>query len=81
MCNPDDYYGEWWKQTEQIMLEVSMKLNEYDWSEILEITDDFIVFVDWEAWDGDLSSSVPKEKIEKLIEKGLYDEKYMTSIE
>ncbi|WP_218103767.1 hypothetical protein, partial [Paenibacillus hemerocallicola] len=41
---PDDYYGEWWKQTEQI--EVSTKLNEYDWSEILEITDDFIVFVD-----------------------------------
>ncbi|MDF2653154.1 MAG: hypothetical protein K0Q73_8959 [Paenibacillus sp.] len=81
LCNPDDYYGEWWKQTEQIMLEVSMKLNEHDWSEILEISDDFIVFVDWEAWDGDLSSSVPKEKIEKLIEKGLYDEKYMMSIE
>lgn len=77
MFNPDDYYGEWWKQTEQIMFEVSMRLNEYEWNEILDITDDFIVFVDWEAWEGDLSGSVPKEKIDNLIKKGLYDEKFI----
>lgn len=77
MSSPDDYYGEWWKQTEQIMFEVSMRLNEYEWNEILDITDDFIVFVDWEAWEGDLSLSVPKEKIEKLIKNGLYDEKFI----
>ncbi|MDQ0913876.1 hypothetical protein [Paenibacillus sp. V4I5] len=77
MLNPDDYYGEWWKQTEQIMFEVSMRLNEYEWNEMLDITDDFIVFVDWEAWEGDLSVSVPKGKIENLIKKGLYDEKFI----
>jgi hypothetical protein len=77
MLNPDDYYGEWWKQTEQIMFDVSMRLNEYEWKEILDISDDFIVFVDWEAWGGDLPVSVPKEKIENLIKKGLYDEKFI----
>ena len=46
-------------------------------TEILDITDDFIVFVDWEAWEGDLSVSVPNGKIEKLIKNDLYDEKFI----
>ncbi|BFT70129.1 hypothetical protein [Paenibacillus sp. P36] len=75
MHDPDEYYGEWWKQCISIMDQVSLKLNEYDWNSIFgNITDDFVVYVDWEGLDvenGDLTNCIPPKKLEKLKNKGL----------
>ncbi|ULO08499.1 hypothetical protein H1230_06745 [Paenibacillus sp. 19GGS1-52] len=75
LFDPDEYYGEWWKQCIDVMNQVSMKLNDYDWNSVFkDITDDFVVYIDWEGLDvenGELESCIPKNKLMKLKEKGI----------
>ncbi|MCU6713231.1 hypothetical protein M6D81_31490, partial [Paenibacillus sp. J5C_2022] len=76
MYDPNEYYGEWWKQCIDVMNKVSMKLNEYEWKEIFNnITDDFVVYIDSENMNvenGDLEKCIPTDKLLKLREKGIY---------
>ncbi|AKG35297.1 hypothetical protein [Paenibacillus durus] len=54
--------------------EVAYSLNESDWSEYLPVTDDFVIFVDWEEVDfaqGEHLQGIPEHKQEILRAKGL----------
>lgn len=73
ICGGENHYDIWWNQSQEIMFEVAKRLNSLDWKSFFNITDDFVVYSDWEAIDvqnGDLALSVPIEKIEKLRENG-----------
>ncbi|MBU7317141.1 hypothetical protein [Paenibacillus oleatilyticus] len=69
------YEAEWWIRCTEIMNEVSLKLNEYEWNSYFKnITDDFVVYVDREDLDvenGDLELCVPQNKLKLLKGKGL----------
>ncbi|WP_342431335.1 hypothetical protein [Neobacillus sp. FSL H8-0543] len=70
----DEEWEESWEACQTLRFEVAKELNTFNWNEILPLTEDFVVYSDWEAIDvsnGDLLRSVPKEKIEILINKGL----------
>lgn len=72
-----NYWGfksNWWVQGKKFWHEVAYAINELDWSESIPITDDFIVYVDWEGLDvskGGLLNSIPYHKLEILRQKGL----------
>ncbi|SOB98514.1 hypothetical protein SAMN05880501_10235 [Ureibacillus xyleni] len=72
-----DFGDDWenlWDECQRLRFEVAQQLNSYNWSEILTITEDFVVFSDWESIDvanGDLESSIPKEKLEIIKAKNL----------
>ncbi|MOA59034.1 hypothetical protein D3C78_1835570 [compost metagenome] len=54
--------------------EVAQAVNETNWSQYPLLSNDFIVYVDWEGLDvidGDLEASVPLLKLEVLRSKGL----------
>ncbi len=69
--------NEWedtWEFCQNIRFEVAYQLNSYNWSEILPVTTDFVLYSEWEAIDvenGDLEKSIPKEKLLILKEQGL----------
>lgn len=66
--------GSWWIQGKKLWQEVATELNQKDLSDQLPVTEDFIVFVDWEGFDvkkGDLEKILPEEKIEMLRVNGL----------
>jgi len=65
-------------QGKKLWDEVAYAINEHDWSESIPITDDFIVYVDWEGLDvskGGLLNSIPYHKLELLREKGLLNKR------
>jgi len=58
----------------QIRCEVAYQLNGLNWSTTIPVTDDFVVYSEWEAIDvknGDLERSIPKDKLSLLKERGL----------
>jgi DNA-binding cell septation regulator SpoVG len=66
--------GNWWTQGKKLWQEIAYGLNQLDWSNQLPVTDDFIVFVDWEGLDvkkGGLEKCLPEEKNQALRAKGL----------
>lgn len=70
----DNEWEDSWKACQNVRFEVAYQLNLFDWSEILPITTDFVVYSDWEAIDienGDLERSIPKEKLLILKEYSL----------
>jgi hypothetical protein len=70
----DAEWEEGWQACQNLRFEVAKELNTYDWSDILSLTEDFIVYSDWEAIDvknRDLLPSIPERKIEKLVKNGL----------
>ncbi|WP_078555940.1 hypothetical protein [Bacillus alkalicellulosilyticus] len=69
-----DDWEEIWEECQTIRFELAQEFNKYNWNEILPITDDFVVFSEWEEIDvinGDLKRSIPKEKLNKLKDKNL----------
>ncbi|MFE5322204.1 hypothetical protein ACFQ88_26360 [Paenibacillus sp. NPDC056579] len=64
----------WWKEGKRLWYDVVQELNLQDWSGILPITDDFVIYVDEEALNvkkGDLAKSIPSNKVDVLYAKGL----------
>lgn len=61
----------------QLLNEVARKLNDFDWTGILNTTDDFIVFAnDYEALEDphdEIRACVPERKIRLLQERGLLE--------
>lgn len=69
--NEWEYY---WNACQDVRFDVAFYLNSLDWSGVLPVTYDFVVYSDWEAIDvenGDLERSIPKEKLLILKESGL----------
>lgn len=67
--------GEKWDIATRILRDVAAALTLYDWSGILNVTPDFVVFTLDPEMEGDhlvevLSSSVPKKQIQEWIDKG-----------
>jgi hypothetical protein len=70
----DDDWEETWEACQEVRFEVAYQLNALDWSEIIPITDDFVVFSEWLSImvkDGDLARSMPPEKLLLLKAKDL----------
>ncbi|MCP1182946.1 hypothetical protein [Paenibacillus sp. 1781tsa1] len=67
--------GDWWEEGKSLWKEVAYSLNEKtNWSDYSIMTDNFVVFVEWEAMDvmnGDLQESIPPAKLEVLQSEGL----------
>ncbi|OCA87936.1 hypothetical protein A8F94_08900 [Bacillus sp. FJAT-27225] len=73
-----DRWEEIWAACQALRFEIAMELNSYNWGEFLPVTEDFVVFSEWEAIDvenGDLVPSIPQEKMNVLVEKGLVNER------
>lgn len=69
-----DDWEDLWEASQALRFELAQEFNQYNWSEILPITDDFVVYSDWEAIDvinGDLERSIPKEKFNIIKDKQL----------
>ena len=72
-------YGEegWkdlWELCQNTRFDVAYQLNHKNWDNTIPVTDDFVVYSDWDDIDvenGDLKRSIPDEKIKLLKEKGL----------
>ncbi|WP_145412204.1 hypothetical protein [Paenibacillus xylanexedens] len=62
--------GDWFEEGKRLWQEVAYELNvTTKWSEYSQLTDHFVVFVEWEAMDimnGDLHASIPAGKLELL---------------
>ncbi|OPH50022.1 hypothetical protein BC351_36625 [Paenibacillus ferrarius] len=70
----DDDWEETWEASQNVRFEVAYELNSFDWSGVLPITSDFVIYSEWEAIvveDGDLTRSIPTEKLQLLKEQGL----------
>ncbi|WP_150272881.1 hypothetical protein [Paenibacillus tepidiphilus] len=70
----DSEWEDYWKACQDVRFEVAYQLNSLDWSRILPVTTDFVLYSDWEELDvenGDLERSIPKEKLIILKELGL----------
>lgn len=70
----DNEWEDYWKACQDVRFEVAYQLNSLDWSGILPVTIDFVLYSDWEELDvenGDLERSIPKEKLTILKEFGL----------
>lgn len=70
----DDDWEETWEACQEARFEVAYQLNCLNWSEIIPITDDFVIFSEWLSImvkDGDLTRSIPSEKLLILKSKGL----------
>ena len=67
--------GEWFEEGKRLWQEVAYELNETtDWSDYSRLTDNFVVFVEWEAMDvmnGDLHMSMPSAHLKFLQAEGL----------
>jgi hypothetical protein len=69
--------NEWeacWEACQNVRFDVAYQLNSLDWSAILPVTPDFVIFSDWEDIDvenGDLHRSIPPDKLAILKESGL----------
>lgn len=67
--------GDWWEEGMRLWKEVAYDLNETtNWSDYSRLTENFVVFVEWEAMDvmsGDLQESIPPAKLEVLQSEGL----------
>ncbi|SOC44246.1 hypothetical protein [Ureibacillus acetophenoni] len=69
-----DDWEDLWEDCQTLRFELAQELNQYNWSEILPITEDFVVYSDWEAIDvtnGDLERSIPIEKLNIIKDKQL----------
>jgi len=69
-----DDWEETWESCQNVRFEVAYQLNSVDWSAILPVTTDFVLYSDWEAIDvenGDLVRSIPNEKLLILKEQSL----------
>lgn len=64
----------WWKESKKLWQEIALALNENDYSHLSAATDNFVCFVDEEAFEAkkDLPKSVPAHRLALLREKGLY---------
>lgn len=74
VVDPNEKWEEFWEDCQTLRFEAAKQLNTYNWSDIISISDDFVVYSDWESIDvanGDLARSIPREKIDILVEKGL----------
>jgi hypothetical protein len=63
-----------WELCQSTRFDVAFQLNQKNWDNIIPVTDDFVVYSDWDDIDvenGDLMRSIPDEKIKLLKEKGL----------
>ncbi|MBY0118000.1 hypothetical protein [Paenibacillus xylanexedens] len=62
--------GDWWEEGVSLWKEVAYALNEKtNWSDYPILTENFVVFVEWEAMDvmsGDLQESIPPAKLLSL---------------
>ena len=62
--------GDWFEEGKRLWQEVAYELNvTTNWPEYSKLTDNFVVFVEWEAMDimnGDLHASIPASKLELL---------------
>lgn len=62
--------GDWWMEGVRLWKEVAYALNEKtNWSDYSNLTENFVVFVEWEAMDvmnGDLQESIPSAKLRRL---------------
>ncbi|MCA0757065.1 hypothetical protein KP806_18545 [Paenibacillus sp. N4] len=70
----DDDWEETWALCQNVRFEVAYQLNTVDWNDLLPVTRDFVLFSEWEAIDvenGDLIRSIPKDKLQLLIDQGL----------
>ncbi|SFJ59877.1 hypothetical protein SAMN02799624_05188 [Paenibacillus sp. UNC496MF] len=70
----DDDWDETWELCQNVRFEVANQLNNVDWKDSLPITDEFVVYSEWEAIDvtnGDLEKSLPEEKLYLLKKRGL----------
>ncbi|UQZ33457.1 hypothetical protein C2I18_07720 [Paenibacillus sp. PK3_47] len=70
----DNEWEQYWEACQDVRFEVALQLNSLDWTEVLPVTPDFVLYSDWEALDvenGDLERSIPKEKLLLLRETGL----------
>lgn len=65
----------WWEEGQKLWQEVAYALNEMIWSDYPLLTENFVVFVDWEGMDvlnGGFEESVPLTKLEMLRSEGLF---------
>ncbi|MZQ81075.1 hypothetical protein GQF01_02860 [Paenibacillus sp. 5J-6] len=70
----EDDWDKTWEDCQQVRFEVAYQLNSFDWSEIIPVTNDFVLYSEWEAIDlngGDLIKSIPLEKLHLLKAKSL----------
>jgi hypothetical protein len=70
----DDDWKETWEKCQTVRFEVAYQLNCISWNDIFPVTQDFVVYSEWEAIDiegGDLVRSIPVEKLQVLRGKGL----------
>lgn len=68
----------WWEEGQKLWQEVAYALNEMIWSDYPLLTENFVVFVDWEGMDvlnGGFEESVPLTKLEMLRSEGLFSVK------
>lgn len=67
--------GDWWEEGMSLWKEVAYALNEKtNWSDYSILTENFVVFVEWEAIDvmnGDLQESIPHAKLLRLQSENL----------
>jgi|GEM_PF-6119607 len=62
----------WWEESMALWQEVAYTVNETDWSDFPLLSEDFVLFVDWEGLDIiELEKSIPGHKMEILGSKGL----------
>ncbi|OXM82521.1 hypothetical protein [Paenibacillus rigui] len=76
--NPVLIHNTWWGESKALWQEVAMELNKLNWDGVLPVTETFVIYADGEAFDvagGDLSKSVPDDKLRILESKGLLSDR------